>query len=151
VSEQNYTTTFSVGRTAEEVFAAINNVRAWWSGDIEGDTDRLGAEFRYRYQDLHDSTQKITESTPAKRVVWHVVDGYLAFVDNKGEWKDTDIVFDIAEKDGRTEVRFTHVGLKPQCDCFDACSDGWNRFINGSLRRYITTGEVQPNPFEAQV
>jgi hypothetical protein len=41
MSEQNYTTSFIVDQSPEEVFAAVNNVRGWWSGEIEGGTDKL--------------------------------------------------------------------------------------------------------------
>ncbi|HQT25962.1 MAG TPA: hypothetical protein PLK99_05110 [Burkholderiales bacterium] len=57
---QDYTTTFSVDQNPDEAFAAINDVRGWWSGEIQGDTDRLGAVFTYRVQGVHESTQEIT-------------------------------------------------------------------------------------------
>src|ERR1017187_9212414 len=110
---QDYTTSILVEQTPEEVFNAINNVRAWWSGEIDGDTDKLDAEFTYRYQDIHRSKQKITEFIPGKRVVWHVIDSYLSFIKDKEEWNGTDIVFKITRKGDKTEVRFTHVGLVP--------------------------------------
>ena len=56
MNNQNYTTSFTVDQTPDEVFKAVTNVRGWWSGEIDGGTDELGAEFTYQYQDLHRST-----------------------------------------------------------------------------------------------
>src|SRR5215472_13002432 len=145
MSDQNYTTSFTVGQSPEEVFAAINNVRGWWSGEIDGHTDKLGAEFKYRYKDLHKTTQKITELIPGKKVVWHVVESNINFVNDKTEWNGTDIVFEITKKGGKTELRFTHVGLVPAFECYGDCSGAWGFYINDSLRSLITTGKGQPN------
>lgn len=144
---QNYTTTFTVDQTPEEAFAAISNVRGWWSGEIEGDTDKLSAEFTYRVPDVHYSKQKITEFIPGKKVVWHVLESDISYVQVKTEWNDTKISFEISQKDGKTEVRFTHMGLAPAYECYNACSDAWGMLVNGSLRKLITTGKDQPNLF----
>ncbi len=69
MSGPNFTTTFTVDQTPEEAFAAITNVRGWWSGEIEGSTDTLGEEFTYRYEDVHYSRQKITELVPGEKAV----------------------------------------------------------------------------------
>lgn len=148
MGDPSFAATFTVDQSPEAVFAAINDVRGWWSGDIEGSTDTLGEEFTYRYEDVHYSKQKITELVPGRKVVWHVLDGYLNFTEDKTEWTGTDIVFDITRTDAGTEVRFTHVGLVPQFECFDNCSNAWGFYINGSLRRLITTGTGEPNRTE---
>lgn len=144
MSDQNYTTSFLVDQSPEEVFAAINNVRGWWSDEIEGSTDKIGAEFVFSSKDLHRSTQKITELVPGKKVVWHVLDSQIYFVRDKTEWKDTDIVFEITRIEGQTELRFTHAGLVPAFECYGACSDAWGYYINLSLRSLITSGKGQP-------
>jgi hypothetical protein len=149
MTDQSFTTTFMVDQFPDEVFAAINDVRGWWSGEIEGDTDRLGGEFTYRYEDIHRSTQKITELVPGNRVVWHVTDAYLSFIKDTDEWTGTDIVFDIAEKDDRTEVRFTHVGLVPEVECYDRCTPAWSFYIAESLHNLIASGQGEPNEREA--
>ncbi len=146
---KSFSTSFTVDQDPHEVFEAINDVRGWWSGEIDGRTDELGAAFTYRYEGLHRSTQTITELVPGERVVWHVSDASLEFVDDEGEWKGTDIVFEIARKGDRTEVRFTHVGLVPRFQCYGDCSRGWGFFVNDSLRRLITTGRGAPNAKES--
>ena len=148
MNDQNITTTFSVDQTPKEAFDAINNVRGWWSGEIEGSTDKLGDEFTYRYQDLHCSKQKIIELIPGKKVVWLVLDSTLNFVEDKSEWNGTKIVFEISKKGNKTEIRFTHAGLVPKHECYNACSDAWGFYINDSLRSLITKGMGQPNPKE---
>ena len=145
MTEQNLTATFTVDQTPEEAFAAINHVRGWWSGEIEGGTDKLGDEFTYRYKDVHYSKQRITELIPGKKVVWHVLDSYLKFVEDKSEWNGTNITFEIAKKGDQTEVRFTHLGLVPEVECFNACSSAWGFYITGSLRSLIATGKGEPN------
>lgn len=145
MQDQNLTASFTVDQTPEEVFVAINNVRGWWSGEVEGSTEKLGDEFTYRYKDIHYSKQRIIESIPGKRVVWLVLDSRLSFIKDKTEWNGTRITFEIDKKNGKTEIRFTHVGLVPADECFSACSDARSSYIKGSLRSLIKTGKGQPN------
>src|ERR1019366_5807306 len=72
----------------------------------------------------------------------------LNFVRDTNEWDGTDIVFEIAKKGDKTEVRFTHVGLVPTIECYDGCSGAWGFYVNESLRSFIAKGKGQPNPDE---
>jgi len=128
MTTSNYTTKFQVDQSPKEVFDAINNVLGWWSGKIEGNTDELGAEFTYTVTSMHYSKQKITEFTPDKKIVWHVLESNINFVNN-------------------TEVQFTHIGLVPAYECYNGCSNAWSELINGNLRKLITTGKDQPSPW----
>jgi hypothetical protein len=145
MTAQSYTTTFTVGQTPEEAFKAITNVRGWWSEEIEGDTEKLGDEFTYHFEDAHRCRMKLTELVPGKKVVWRVLDNYFNFIDDKTEWIGNELTFDISEKNGKTEIHFTQLGLVPEYECFDICSNAWGVYVNTSLRHLITTGKGQPN------
>ncbi|RCS21817.1 SRPBCC domain-containing protein [Phyllobacterium salinisoli] len=140
--DKNYTTSFTVDQTPEAAFAAISDPRAWWSGEFDGDTSKLGDVFTYRYKDIHYSKQQVTELVPGKRVAWHVVEGTLNFVEDKTEWAGTTLVFDIMRKGHKTKVVFTHVGLKPRVECYNICSDVWSSLIQESLRQLIEIGKT---------
>jgi hypothetical protein len=147
--EPSFTTTILVDSTPEQVFVAINNARGWWSEEIDGATDQVGATFRYHFRDVHRCTIQIRELVPGKKVVWHVLDNHFSFTTDKSEWKGTELRFEIARRGEATEVKFTHAGLVPEYECFNACSEGWKTYIDGSLKALIATGKGRPNQGEA--
>ena len=148
MTSQNFTTAFTVDQTPAQAFAAVTDVRGWWSGEIDGRTDRVGAEFTYHYQDIHFSKQRITELVPDERVVWRVLESHLNFTEDPDEWVGTEIIIEVSRRGDQTEVRFRHQGLVPEFECFDQSSNAWSFYINNSLRHLITTGNGQPNPEE---
>lgn len=146
MSNPSFTTTILVDQSPEQAFAAITNVRGWWSQGIEGSTDTLGGVFNHNYEDIHRCKIEVVELVPDRKIVWYVLDNYFEFTKDKTEWKDTKIVFDIAKNGDRTEIRFTHEGLVRDYECFDLCSNAWRSLINDSLRSLIATGKGGPNP-----
>lgn len=148
MENKNFTTKFVVDKSAAVVFKAINNVRGWWSENIQGSTEKLNEEFLYSYKDVHISKMKITESVPDKKVVWLVMENQFNFTEDKSEWKGNKIIFELTEKDGRTELVFTHIGLVPEYECYKVCHDAWSSYIQGSLKKLIETGTGNPNTKE---
>jgi hypothetical protein len=143
MQNQNFNATLLVDQTPEEVLAAINNIRGWWSEDIEGNTDKLDHEFMYRDKHLH-AKMKITELIPGKKVVWHVLQSQMDDIEKGTEWNDTKLVFEITKKDDKTKIQFTHLGLTPELDCYTVCSKAWSFYITSSLKRLITTSKGEP-------
>jgi hypothetical protein len=141
----DFTTAILVDQTPNEVFKAINNVRGWWSEEIEGSTDKLNDEWTYHYEDVHRCKMKVIEFIPGKKVVWLVMENYFSFTKDKSEWKGNKIIFDITEKNNKTQLQFTQEGLVPEYECYDICQNAWSTYIQKSLRSLITTGKGQPN------
>jgi hypothetical protein len=151
MKDQNYTISFPVNKSPEVVFAAINNVKGWWSEQIDGHTDHLNAEFDYHYKDVHRCKIRITEFIPGKKVTWLVLQNHFNFTKDATEWTGTKIVFEISQQGDKTQLTFTHVGLVPAYECFNICSDAWANYISGSLKSLIETGKGKPNPYETAI
>jgi predicted phosphohydrolase len=145
MTTSDFTTTLLVDQRPKEVFTAINNVRGWWSEEIEGGTEKLHDEFTYHYEDVHKCRMKLIEVIPDKKVVWLVMENYFSFTEDKSEWKGTKIIFEISERDNKTQISFTHLGLVPTYECFEICQNSWTQYIQQSLFSLITTGKGVPN------
>lgn len=141
VQEKNFSVSIKVGNSPEDVFNAINNVRGWWQGKIDGNTDRLNDVFTYQMGDVHFSKQKIVELIANKKVVWLVTESKINFVADKTEWVNTKIIFDISTVGNETQITFTHQGLIPTIECYGGCSGAWGQLIEKSLYSLITTGK----------
>jgi hypothetical protein len=148
MDNQNFTTTILVEQSSAEVFKAINNPRAWWSEDIDGNTDKLNDEWTYHFGDNHRSKMKIIEMTPDKKVVWLVEENYFKFTKDSNEWVGNKITFEISRQGDKTQLVFTQIGLVPTYECYNVCRDAWTGFIQKSLQSLITAGKGQLKWYE---
>jgi hypothetical protein len=146
MNNNSFTNTILVGATPLQAFNAAKNFRAWWSEEIEGHTDRLNETFFYHYKDIHLCKLRLIEMIPEKKLVYLVIENDFNFIDDKSEWVNTKLIFDISQVEGQTKVKFTHEGLVPEYECFQVCNDAWSGYIGNSLKALIETGKGNPNP-----
>lgn len=134
----DFTMTLETEKSPEHVFNAIRDVRSWWSGlyneSFSGETQELNDEFSFRAGDgAHYSKQKLVEVIPNQKVVWLITDSELSFLEQKEEWTGTRVIFEISEKDGKTELVFTHQGLTPEIECYGSCAPAWSMYLQDKL------------------
>jgi hypothetical protein len=145
MQNHNFTTTFVVNKSPNEIYNAINNPRDWWSQEIIGSTNKQNDVFDYHFEDIHSCKVQVLELIPDQKVVWQILENDFNFTKDKTEWVDTKVVFDISAQNGKTQLTFTHIGLVPEYECYEACHQGWTHYIQNSLKKYITTGKGEPN------
>jgi uncharacterized protein Usg len=144
-SSKNYTTTIIVDKDITSAFNSIKNFRAWWSEEIEGNTDKVGETFFYHYKDVHLCKIKLIEMVGDKKLVYQVIANEFNFTKDKTEWINTKLIFDLTREGNKTKIVFTHEGLVPEYECYNVCNDAWTSYIQGSLKNFIETGTGKPN------
>jgi hypothetical protein len=144
----DYSATIWVEQSPHIAFEAAKNFRAWWSEEIEGNTEKLNEVFFYHYKDAHLCKIKLIELIPDKKLVYHLVDNQFSFTKDKSELTNTKLIFSISSEGGKTKVLFTHEGLLSDCECYEICYDAWDNYIEKSLFDLITIGKGYPNPKE---
>ena len=135
MKDSSFKKSFKTSKSAEDVFNLLLEIEQWWSGiygeEIKGESKKIGDEFTFKAGGgAHYSKQKLIELIPNEKVVWLITDSTLSFLSNTGEWINTKIGFTISTEENSTVVTFTHDGLVPQIECYNACSGGWTRYLN---------------------
>lgn len=141
----DFSTTLLLDQSPAEVFQAITQVRDWWSTGIKGNTTDLNDEFIFEVKGVHYSRQKLVEVVPNRKIVWLVTESHLSFLKERTEWTGTKVVFEIEKVGRQTQLVFTHEGLVPEVECYEACTPAWTQYIQHSLHQLITTGKGDPN------
>lgn len=137
MDQQNYQCSIAAHISPEEAFEGISQVNQWWAKNFEGRAEKLNDVFTVRFGDTF-VTFEVTESTPGKKIAWHVTDCHLPWLNDKTEWNGTTVVFDICPLGNETRVTMTHIGLVPEVECFTMCEAGWNKHFKGSLFKLLT-------------
>src|SRR5580765_2802238 len=142
MTNTDFTATIEVTKSPQYVFDRIKEIPKWWTRDFEGSSTNLNDEFVISHSDLHYSKQKLIEVIPNKKLVWLVTDSKLDWLkDDKEEWTNTKMIFEIATKENKTVLHFTHQGLVPAKACYVRCAEGWNMVIMDHLFRLIIDGK----------
>ena len=145
---QDYTSTITVNVSPQEAFEAISRITGWWVTKVEGESLAVGDVFTLPMNNTWVKL-KVAEAVPGRRIVWDVVDSYLAWVEDKSEWTGTKIVWDITSDGAATTITMTHVGLMPEVECYDVCQAGWTHHVQESLKSLLTEGKGNPRTFDA--
>jgi len=146
MGKEDFTVSICVDQDASTVFSAISNFRAWWSEEIEGNTDQLNATFFYHYKDIHLCKIKLIELIPDEKIVYQVTENQFSFIKDQSEWVGTRLIFEITREANKTNMKFIHEGLVPGYECYKVCNDAWTGYITNSLYKLITNGKGEPNP-----
>lgn len=91
-----------------------------------------------------------TAEVVAERVAWRILENRFDFTAGHSEWTGTTVVFGITPVGHQTRLRFAHLGLLPDRESFNVCSNAWSFYITEGLRHLIATGVGRPNPKEQQ-
>lgn len=142
--------TIEVAKSPLEVFNCITDVTKWWSKDFEGTSTILNDEFVIHHPNQHYSKQKLVEVIPNKKIVWLVTDSTLYWLQNdKHEWTNTKMVFEITTAGDKTILNFIHEGLTNKKECYIMCEKGWGMIIKSWLSHFITYGTESPEMIKA--
>ncbi len=141
---QNYSSSISVNLSPQETLERISRVSDWWTASVTGSSRVPGDKFGVRWGETFVDFE-VAEMIPDERVVWLVTDCNLAFITDKTEWKNTKVVWDLSQENGKTRVTMTHVGLVPGVECYANCEAGWNFYFTKSLLKLLTEGKGLPD------
>ena len=152
MENKNYHRTIVVNASAEEAMKKISQVNCWWKKDFSGSGEKLNDKFTVPFTEPSFVDFVVNELVPGKKVVWKVTDCFLPWFQDKKEWNNTEVVFQLLQENARpddpvgrskTKIDFTHIGLVPEVECYEVCEKGWNGHIN-TLLNFINDGKGLP-------
>jgi len=139
---QDYRRTITVNASATEAMKKISQLNFWWKKDFSGSAKQLNDKFTVPFGAPSFVDFVVSELVPGEKVVWKVTDCFLPWFQEKKEWNNTQVVFELREEDNKTKINFTHVGLVPGIECYEVCEKGWDGHITESLVKFINEGKT---------
>jgi hypothetical protein len=140
MENQDFTCSITANIPGGEAIKKIGNVPCWWGVSFTGSADDQGDDFVIKMGGDSFFNFTVTELFPGERLVWLCTDCNMPWYNDKKEWANTRLIYDLAENNGETTLTFTHEGLTPDSVCYKDCEPGWTHWIKTSLFSYFTTG-----------
>lgn len=130
-----------------EALATTEGVAGWWTQHIRGASAGSGdIEVRFLTPEGSEKGRmqfEVTNLAPNEQVQWR-------FRSGPEEWIDTEVVFDLEQRDGYTIVLFSHRNWREHVEFTSHCSMKWATFLL-SLRELVETGTGRPSPHDLKI
>ena len=140
---KDFSHSLTVKASPKDSMKKIGQVKLWWAKKTKGKAAKLNDEFSVYFGDTFVNF-KISEHIPDKKIVWLVTDCNLPWIENKKEWKNTEVIWTLTGLDDKTHIDFVHKGLTPDSECYESCKPGWTHHLKDSLQKLIDKGEGFP-------
>ncbi|GAA5443651.1 hypothetical protein Misp06_01829 [Microbulbifer sp. NBRC 101763] len=145
----NYTTSFFSPSSQGDAYKAVaEKMSQWWTPVSApflkvGDTAKTGFKGE-SYWVFRAKTLK-----PEKLIELECIESNMVSdnVDDPEEWKGSTLRFEFSEENKGTLVTFTHIGLSPEMKCWDMCKSGWDHYLPGSLKNFLSGTGGCPNTY----
>lgn len=127
----------AIKATPEKIYKTLTTqegLAKWWTNDTTAKPE-VGFVNVFIFGKFRNE-MKVTKLIDNKKVEW-------ACIKSIEEWIDTNISFDLEEKDERTILRFAHSGWRATTDTFASCNYDWALFMK-SLKALCETGTGTP-------
>ena len=146
--QKDFSYSLTVRASAKETMKKISQVDLWWAKNFKGKAGKLNDEFSVYFGDTAVHF-RISEVVPDKKIIWLVTDCNLEWIEDKKEWKNTEAIWTLTEKGGksdsyRTQIDFVHKGITPDSECYESCKPGWTHHLKDSLLKLIDKGKGFP-------
>jgi len=149
MEDRDFTIEMTLDAPPERVYDAAatrDGIRGWWTSFTEFD-DKVDSVATMRFPESgFQAAMEVVALEPPTRVHWKCVDAEHppGVSTDRRDWVGTEVMFEIYPVgDGRSRLRFTHVGLVP-LECHDTCSNIWDFYIRSSLAGLVEKGRGAP-------
>lgn len=121
--------------TVYQAITAQEGLASWWTDETIAKPE-IGFVNEFKFGDRYHKEMKVTKLGKDKLVEWDCIQ------DDK-EWIGTHLKFEMEEKNGNTELIFTHSDWADQTLFYANCNYHWALFMK-SLKDYAETGKGAP-------
>lgn len=97
-----------------KAIATIDGVRKWWTEETHGNYE-MGKVVNFDFTKAYQNAFEITDMKKDETVEWLCVGG-------SEEWVGTTVRFSLDDQEGKTRIRFAHLGYEKETDFMAQCS-----------------------------
>lgn len=119
-----------------EAFCTPAGLDSWWTLKSAGKPE-AGNVYTFYFGPLYDWRAEVIHLVPHLELTWKITQ-------TMEDWKDTNVGFDLTEKEGSTYVHFFHSGWAQANEHFGITNYCWGQLLNG-LKKYVEEGIIIPH------